>query len=413
MPDLLSAALFERDAMVLTARRKDARPPFGGQWVVPIAVVGEHETAEEAVRRHAKDTFGVTVGEEQFVDTVYLEDPADERRYVANIFRTQLGAAPMRFNAEGDYDDARWLGADDIERLWMPPALRAPVVRVLRGEVIEPSIDWERQLDTEAVPLAERAEEAPPEEAAPPLDNRAAWDALSQAYQDAYYGDREPGRLRWARGIFEDDLRVLDDVRGRRALVLGCGGGQDCVALDRMGAIVTGLDQSEKQLAYARRYALRHEARNVSFVEGDFTDLSRFDDASFDLVLTVRAIDYASDLRRAVEEAARVLKPAGTLVIAVPHPLNEMVSHAPYVVERSYWDETSDFEWEIGDAGARLRQHTPTLGAWFALLTDAALVVERIEEPRQTDVRDDVDAEWDAARARLLPSTLILKARKR
>jgi SAM-dependent methyltransferase/ADP-ribose pyrophosphatase YjhB (NUDIX family) len=407
MPDLLSAALFERDEMVLTAHRKDACPPFGGQWVLPLALVREHETAEDAMRRHARDTFGVDVGDEQFVDTVYLEDPADARRYVANVFRTQLGAAPMRFNAGGDYDDARWLGADDIEQLWMPPALRAPVVRVLRGEAIEPSIDWEREVPPEALPLAERAEPAP----AP--DNRAAWDTISKAYQDAYYGDRQPGRLRWARGIFEDDVRVLDDVRNRRALVLGCGGGQDCVALERMGAVVVGLDRSEKQLAYARKYAERHDARNVSFVESDFTDLSRFGDASFDLVLTIRAIDYASDLRRAIDEAARVLKPAGVLAIAVPHPLNERVSHAPYVVERSYWDETSDFEWTIGETSATLRQHTPTLSSWFALLTDAGLQIERIAEPPQDDVHDDVDAEWDAERARLLPSTLILKARKR
>jgi SAM-dependent methyltransferase/ADP-ribose pyrophosphatase YjhB (NUDIX family) len=407
MPDLLSAALFARDEMVLTAHRKDARAPFGGQWVLPLAVVGNHETAEDAVRRHARETFGIEVGEEQFVDTVYLEDPADQRRYVANIFRSEMGASPMRFNAAGDYDDARWLGVADIEQLWMPPALRAPVVRVLRGETIEPSVDWERQLEPEATPLAERAEEAP----AP--DNRAGWDAISRAYQGAYYGDRAPGRLRWARGVFEDELHVLDDVRNRRALVLGCGGGQDCLALDRMGALVVGLDTSAEQLAFARKYAERHGAANASFVEGDMQDLSRFDDAGFDLVLSIRAIDYTEDLDRAVHEAARVLKPAGSFVIAVPHPLNEMVSHAPYVIERSYWDETSDFEWAIGDTSARLRQHTPTLSSWYALLTGAGLVVERIVEPNQGSVEDDVDAEWDGERARLLPSTLILKARKR
>ena len=75
MADLMSAALLERDAKVLAAHRRAA--PFAGQWTLPVAVVDGSEAAEDAVRRHLRDQFGVSVDEETFIDTVYIEDPDD------------------------------------------------------------------------------------------------------------------------------------------------------------------------------------------------------------------------------------------------------------------------------------------------------------------------------------------------
>ena len=38
-PSLMSAALIERDALVLAAHRKQGRRPSGGQWLLPMTVV--------------------------------------------------------------------------------------------------------------------------------------------------------------------------------------------------------------------------------------------------------------------------------------------------------------------------------------------------------------------------------------
>ena len=104
-PDLMSAALFEKDNHVLAARRKPELPPFAGQWLLPMTVVGDTEAAEDALRRHAREQFGVTLGLEQFVDTVYLQDAEDQTPYVTNIFRAPIVDGPLRFNAAGEYDD--------------------------------------------------------------------------------------------------------------------------------------------------------------------------------------------------------------------------------------------------------------------------------------------------------------------
>jgi 2-polyprenyl-3-methyl-5-hydroxy-6-metoxy-1,4-benzoquinol methylase len=298
----------------------------------------------------------------------------------------------------------------------MPPSLRDPLVKIMTDPEYAPDTEW-TAIEPEAVPLAERA--AAQRSSGPEPDNRAAWDAISKRYQDDFYGERSLGRLKWTRGIYEDDLRLLDDVKEKHALVVGCGGGQDCVALAHMGAIVVGLDVSEQQLAYARRHAAKHRADNASFVHGTAEDLSRFDDASFDLVISIHALGYVEHAGRAIDEAARVLRPAGVLAIAVPHPWDQVFSDAaPYYAERSYYSDRTpyiDWNWDeskFGDAG-RLRDWRRTVSEWFDLLVNADFVVERIVEPYQGDIPPDEAEGYDMQRAKLMPHVLIFKARKR
>ncbi|MBI5285688.1 MAG: methyltransferase domain-containing protein [Chloroflexi bacterium] len=407
MTDLLSAALFERDDRVLAAHRKPGRPPFAGQWLLPLTVVRDDEAAEDALRRYAREQFGVALGAEQFVDTVYMEDPDGQHRYVANIFRAPIEGGPLRFNAGGDYDDARWVAAAELEGLWMPPALREPLVRIMNEPAAAPLTDW---ASGEAAPLAEPAASGRP---AP--DNRAGWDAIAAAYQ-ARRHDREPLDLQWSRGVYEGDLHLLDDVRGKRAIVLGCGAGQDAVALAKMGAVAVGIDFSPEQLMLARRCATEHDAPNASFVEGVIEDLSRFDDESFDLAVSVHALEFVARIDQALAEAARVLKPGGVLAIAVQHPFDAAASReAPYYVERGYWAKYADRTWEFeGDVKAELRSQHRTVSQWFDAVTGAGFAIERIAEPRQDvlDPEDALDAEF-ARRASKIPQTLIIKARKR
>lgn len=411
-PTILSAALFERDERVLTAHRKAGCPPFAGQWLLPMTPVRPTETAEDAVKRYTREQFGVQVAREAFVDTVYVEDPDDRKQYVANIFRADLGGGPMRFRADGDYDDARWLAASELDQLWMPPALREALVRIMTDPEYAPDADWTADVMPEAAPLAERADEPPP-------DNRAVWNAIAKTYQDDFYGERAIGRLRWTRGIYEDDLHLLDNVRGKRAIVLGCGGGQDCVALSRLGAVAVGIDISSEQITYAKRYASKHSADNASFVEGAVEDLSRFDDASFDLALSIHVMRYVADIERAMSEAARVLRPGGVLAVSVPHPADQMFSDsAPYRAERSYFSQRTpyiDWNWDeekFGGSG-RLRDWRRTVSEWFDLFGNAGFTVERLVEPYGGDMSAE-DAEWyDMERVHLVPHVLIIKARKR
>jgi ubiquinone/menaquinone biosynthesis C-methylase UbiE/8-oxo-dGTP pyrophosphatase MutT (NUDIX family) len=410
MPDLASAALFERDGRVLVAHRR--RPPFALQWVLPMTMVGADEAAEDALRRHAREQFGVGLGEETFVETVYLVDPDDARQYVANIFRTPIVGGPMRFNTEGDYDDARWLVPSDLEQLWMPPDLRVPLVQILTAPATPHETDWSR--GGEGVPLAER-DAVGTETSEPAPDNRAGWDAIAGAYQTERRGDRFGTKLMWSWRASEDELRVLGDVRGKRAVVLGCGGGQDVVALVKMGAVAIGIDYSARQLEYARKYAGRNAADNASFIECGIEDLSRFDDASFDLALSIFVLDYVERIEQVLNEAARVLRPGGVLAMAVKHPLGARTDGGPpYTIWTSYWTAHADWPWEFKDGtSAPLRRYYHTISHWFELLTAAGFTVERVIEPREDELERGPDDALDNTWLGLMPYTLIMKARKR
>ena len=248
-------------------------------------------------------------------------------------------------------------------------------------------------------------------------DNRAAWDQIAAPYQEHVGWPDEA--LTWGfRCPPERELRILGDVAGKRTLVLGCGGGQDVAALARMGAgELTGLDISDEQLAHARD-RLRAMGREASFVRGDAADLGAFADASFDLVVSVQALNYVEDLDRCFGEVHRVLVGGGYLAFSVLHGVDVSTEDAPpYGFKRSYFQREVDWEWDgLTERAVSLRSWFPTVAAWFAALTGAGFTVERIEEPRPVEDRTWIELGWldEASYAKLdvVPSTLIFGARR-
>jgi SAM-dependent methyltransferase len=266
----------------------------------------------------------------------------------------------------------------------------------------------------EAVPLAERAladVEPPAPVEDPPADNRAGWNAISKAYQDAY-DDYLGAALMWSWTVSEDDVHLLDDVRGKHVIVLGCGGGQDVIALCEMGAVATGIDQSDEQIAFARKLAVKRGADNASFAVGTVEDLSRFDDESFDAAVSAHMLNYVERIDDTLRETARVLRPASVFALSVRHPFDAIVAKdAPFGLERAYWETRHDWTWDF-DSGAsgNFTQWLWTIEQWFDMLGAAGFAIERVLELREElpDTRHD-----HAARSRMIPYTLAIKARKR
>ena len=108
-------------------------------------------------------------------------------------------------------------------------------------------------------------------------DVRAWWEETAEWFQEDI--DLDVG-VNWV-GYGGPDLDLLQNVDGERVLELGCGGGQCTVAMAQRGADVTGIDLAEAQLAHARELAAEHDV-DPTFYREDVTDLSRFDDGSFD-----------------------------------------------------------------------------------------------------------------------------------
>jgi SAM-dependent methyltransferase len=112
------------------------------------------------------------------------------------------------------------------------------------------------------------------------------------------------------------DLAAL--APGDAVLDLGSGSGTDvfCAAV-QVGATgrVVGVDFTPEQLGKAARLRDREGITWVEFAEARIDDLP-FDDASFDVVISNGVINLSVVKSQVFAEAARVLRPGGTLALA-------------------------------------------------------------------------------------------------
>jgi SAM-dependent methyltransferase len=117
-------------------------------------------------------------------------------------------------------------------------------------------------------------------------------------------------------------LEMCRPYAGQRVLDLGCGEGYCARILQRGGAgDVLGIDVSGAMIEAAQHEEQR-EPLGIRYQCGDATDLAEIGDGTFDIVLAMFLFNYLTSHATAtcMEEIARVLRPGGRLVFAVPHP---------------------------------------------------------------------------------------------
>jgi len=94
-----------------------------------------------------------------------------------------------------------------------------------------------------------------------------------------------------------------------------------------------GLDLSLDMLQFARARLDRAGLKNCSVRQGDIYDLPLADD-SFDVVILHQVLHFLDDGGRAIEEAARVLRPGGRLLVVDFAPHEEEILREKYAHRR-------------------------------------------------------------------------------
>jgi len=108
---------------------------------------------------------------------------------------------------------------------------------------------------------------------------------------------------------------LLDDVRHKTVLDLGCGGGENTLILAYRGAKVVGLDLSPELVAIAeRRVRINGQTAQLVVASAYATGLRG---ESIDVVFG-EAILHHLDLESAASEIRRILRPGGYAVFAEP-----------------------------------------------------------------------------------------------
>jgi len=192
-----------------------------------------------------------------------------------------------------------------------------------------------------------------------------------------------------------DDLRrlgrLVQQLPCARALDLGCGAGHASFALAAAGAQVTAIDLAAEMLEIVAREAVARKLAGLQTQQAS-VDALPFDAARFDLVVTRFSAHHWLDVKAALREVRRVIKPSGTLVIidvvALESPLCDTLLQTVEILrDVSHVRDYRLSEWremlqQTGFAVPRTDNWTLTMefGSWVARMRTPELRVQAIRD---------------------------------
>lgn len=194
---------------------------------------------------------------------------------------------------QGGFVEVRRAGQKSLYRLVVPPGTDGILAEVLRRSAAEIR---EAANDDAGLRLAlgRRKDKL-----------RGYFDDLAGRFGRNYV----PGRS-W-KALAEVLLRLLPPLV---IVDLGAGEGTLSLLLAQRAERVIAVDSSEKMVEYGRETAKRHGVENVEYRHGDLEELPLADEEA-DIALLHQSLHHALHPQKAVEEAWRILRPGGRIVI--------------------------------------------------------------------------------------------------
>ena len=242
--------------------------------------------------------------------------------------------------------------------------------------------------------------------------NRAGWNRVAPMFHGGTalpeYGPLAPT---------EDTLGLLDARPDLRALELGCGSGHSLRYLAERGAQeLWGVDLSPVQIVFAEE-TLRPFAPRVRLIESPMEVDPGIPANHFDLVFSIYGLGWTTDLAATMALVARYLRPGGCLVVSGEHPVYSCLewNGTQYIVAEPYFKEgpREHASWK----GVPIVIQRCTLSTFVGQIIQAGLQIEALVEtplnPAAVKEAHADPARWySVARASVMPTTLIIKARK-
>jgi len=195
----------------------------------------------------------------------------------------------------------------------------------------------------------------------------------------------------------------MDPVPGEVVLDLGCGTGNAALLSAARGAEVVGVDPSPRLLGVARESAERR-GLDVRFQPGEAAHIPIVD-ASVDAIVSVFAVIFAPDAPAAAAEMARVLRPAGRIVLTAWVPrgaIGQLARRRQELVAQVRGDEVRPAPFEWHDPGA-LRGLFGACGL-VVEVENAALTVRSDSAVDYIQSEVDYSPRWVEARTILEPA---------
>ncbi len=149
--------------------------------------------------------------------------------------------------------------------------------------------------------------------------NKACWETRTDVHIQSEFYDVS-GFIAGKSSLKEIEIEFLNAVHGKTVLHLQCHFGLDTLSLSRLGALVTGIDFSEKAIGFARSLATNC-GLSADFVLTDVYSVPDKIEKTFDYVFTTYGtIGWLPDIQKWAAVIARMLKPGGKLIFIEFHP---------------------------------------------------------------------------------------------
>jgi ubiquinone/menaquinone biosynthesis C-methylase UbiE len=143
----------------------------------------------------------------------------------------------------------------------------------------------------------------------------------------------------------------LGDVAGKSLLHLQCHFGLDTLSWARLGALVTGVDFSDKAIALAKK--LTTETKLLArFIRSNVFDLPDLLDEQFDIVFTsYGALYWLDDIPAWGKLVSHYLKPGGVFYVAEFHPFaqifEESADHQGVRIAYPYFPQAEPLKFDV------------------------------------------------------------------
>lgn len=190
--------------------------------------------------------------------------------------------------------------------------------------------------------------------------NKASWNARTDVHFNSEFYDNK-SFIEGRNSLNEIELELLGDVRGKKVLHLQCHFGQDTISLARLGAIVTGVDISDRAIVKAHELAGQCGVQ-CRFVCADVYGSTNFIEDKFDIVFTsYGTIGWLPDLDQWANTISHFMKPQASFVFAEFHPFLWMFDDDFHEIKYKYQSPTpfvEDSEGTYTDGGESLQGGT-------------------------------------------------------
>ncbi|MBB6633412.1 class I SAM-dependent methyltransferase [Cohnella thailandensis] len=212
--------------------------------------------------------------------------------------------------------------------------------------------------------------------------------------------------------VSDEKYRLFGDVSGKKLLEIGCGNGQSLQYHgERQASELWGVDLSEKQLEKAAQH-LKARGLSAKLIRSPMEEECGIPADYFDFVYSIYAIGWTTDLEGTFRRIAAYLKKDGVFIFSWSHPIHKCVvaENNRLVFNKSYFDE-SWYSVPLDEGELTLSDRK--LSTYVNALAKAGFVIEQMIEESDVELMQSRDDNSDLAqRARMLPVTFVVKARK-